>query len=385
MKKTNCLIICSILLVSCNRKQELPLSSKKETIEIRDSDLKKNFKGSEIFENVKLVPLETNDESIIGTVSKIVVVNNTIYIFDTKSRSVLMFDKQGRYLNKIHKVGQGPNEYIDIEDFAVMKNEDILVLDENKKLIQFNKNTTPSQTYKLPFYADAIECLNDSILIFNGSSFDDKVIVWDLHKERTIGTFLKFDPKTSARILKPLIKYEDQVYFTYQYSSTIYNVTSQGIEEKWFIDFGNRNIKMEDLRQGVYGIYIPPSSSSSVYNFTETQKYIVFNFQCDDLDDGYPYYVCYSKASKTKKIFSQSLFENDITFNLYSPNLIGVSDSGEFIEVLDTYSFLESIASHSKTDTNTDKYKRWRVLMDDIAGVNEFDNPIIAFYVFKEF
>jgi hypothetical protein len=382
MNKFFLFLFCiSISLISCDRRK-ITTSFMKEIISIDDMDLKERYKGTDIFESITFIPLETVNENLIGNISKIMMTDSIIYILDQQTKSVLMFNIKGQFLYKIQNIGTGPNEYTNIYDFTLTNNGEILILCENKKLIKFQHNAIPFITYYLPFYVDAVEMLNDSVLVFNGSSIENKVIVWNIFVNKTINRFLTYDKKTSSRILKPLIKNDKEVYFTFAYSSIIYNVTQDGLEEKWFIDFGNRRIDKENLILSDLGTYFPPSSSADMYNFIETNDYVMFSFQCEELNDGYPHYVYYSKSSKTKRILTKNLFEDDVTFSLYPPQIFGQVGYKKFIGVLNTYELIEQTTSLSEKYVNTENYKR---LKNIVEKINEFDNPIIVLYLLKDF
>lgn len=69
--------------------------------------------------SIEYIPLETNDSSLIGKISKIIFCNDRFYIFDQVGKKVVLFNRKGEFLKSIHKVGQGPGEYTDPYDMDV--------------------------------------------------------------------------------------------------------------------------------------------------------------------------------------------------------------------------------------------------------------------------
>jgi hypothetical protein len=66
-------------------------------------------------DSIKIIPLETTDKSLIGNISRIFVIRDTLFIVDYyKTKSIFAFDMKGRYLYKINKTGNGPGEYLSI-------------------------------------------------------------------------------------------------------------------------------------------------------------------------------------------------------------------------------------------------------------------------------
>ncbi|WP_164112207.1 MULTISPECIES: 6-bladed beta-propeller [Sphingobacterium] len=56
---------------------------------------------SDLFQSADIIPLETNAKSIFGYIGKLVVYNNTYYIQDPDTRSILLFDLSGRFISRI--------------------------------------------------------------------------------------------------------------------------------------------------------------------------------------------------------------------------------------------------------------------------------------------
>jgi hypothetical protein len=83
-------------------------------------------KLTDIYDNIdsiRTIPLETTDESLIGHIERTFIVNDTLFVADYyKTKSVFAFDLQGRFLYKIHKVGQGPGEYQSINMVQIDEN-----------------------------------------------------------------------------------------------------------------------------------------------------------------------------------------------------------------------------------------------------------------------
>ncbi|WP_416349531.1 6-bladed beta-propeller [Proteiniphilum sp.] len=72
---------------------------------------------SRIFKECLIVSLRTNDNSLIRTIDRIYKSQDQIFILDRSSDKIFIFDTYGKYQNNIHKIGQGPREYISLMDF----------------------------------------------------------------------------------------------------------------------------------------------------------------------------------------------------------------------------------------------------------------------------
>lgn len=66
----------------------------------------------ERIDSVWCVPLETTDSSLVSSVASLQIMDDRFYMLDGTYASILIFDKQGRYINGIYGQGKGPKEYI---------------------------------------------------------------------------------------------------------------------------------------------------------------------------------------------------------------------------------------------------------------------------------
>lgn len=56
---------------------------------------------SQVFDDVKFIPLETTKESLFGSIYDLKIVNNQFVLFDYDTRAVLIFSKDGKFKGKI--------------------------------------------------------------------------------------------------------------------------------------------------------------------------------------------------------------------------------------------------------------------------------------------
>ena len=88
------------------------------------------FVYSTLYKGIKTIILETDESCLIGAISKMRVFDSYIFILDVRSRCVYMFDKEGRFVRKIGRNGQGPGEYVSPNDFTIdIENKTVYILD----------------------------------------------------------------------------------------------------------------------------------------------------------------------------------------------------------------------------------------------------------------
>ena len=117
------------------------------------------FKLSSIASSFSVIPLETNDSCLIGGISKLEFYDGKIFVLDKMhSARLYVFDTQGEYKFAIGKRGSGPNEYMQINDFSIDKEKNLIyVLCDKKKLFTYSLSGQSLGTITLDFFADAME------------------------------------------------------------------------------------------------------------------------------------------------------------------------------------------------------------------------------------
>ncbi len=120
------LSVCAIVITSC--------SETKSDKDIRVIDVAGVVgKGrvmdlSEIAKEIRYVPLETTDSSLVGNMYHFLYEAGHIYVRDNE-KSIKIFDSTGKYVRTINRCGRGPEEYLNIIDFQVIpKNGNITII-----------------------------------------------------------------------------------------------------------------------------------------------------------------------------------------------------------------------------------------------------------------
>lgn len=91
--------ICLVHLSASSQEAKIDSS---QTITLRiDPQNARGAAVSQIFDDVKFIPLETTKESLFGNIAQLKVSGDKFLIYDYDTRSVLVFDKSGKYITKI--------------------------------------------------------------------------------------------------------------------------------------------------------------------------------------------------------------------------------------------------------------------------------------------
>lgn len=103
------LSICLIIIFIGCKKQAYKYDEYKFIYPV-DIDQRNNTSVFDLFDSIKIIPLETQKECLIawGTPQ---IYKNQIYILENRQNIVLCFDLNGKFLFRIDNIGRGPSEY----------------------------------------------------------------------------------------------------------------------------------------------------------------------------------------------------------------------------------------------------------------------------------
>ena len=106
---------------------------------------------SDYFSSIELIPLETNDNSIIGIrlLDNLVLVNDSLIfvisehhtgniVYSWMPRDLLVFDRSGNFLNQIGRIGQGPRDYLGIQNVYLNIEKPTIFIDDQLSIIEYD-------------------------------------------------------------------------------------------------------------------------------------------------------------------------------------------------------------------------------------------------------
>ena len=123
-------LLSLVLIFSCKTEKEAPEIPILKLEEVLEGD--KVLELSDICSKIETVQLETNDDILINRIANVILSNKNIIVVHDNLCSV--FDLDGNYIRKISSKGQGPEEYISIDNVFV-SGDTIRIADFSKRKI----------------------------------------------------------------------------------------------------------------------------------------------------------------------------------------------------------------------------------------------------------
>ena len=354
---------------------------------------------SNIADSLHYIQLETIDECLIGGIKKIYAVGDKLIIFDRDiTKSIYFFERDGTFINKISRIGQGPGEYVSITDIAIKEeDEEIIIWDiRTRKLLVYNFDGTFISNIEFPYFGKSIEYVGGDFLavycdydsnkfIFDGKT-SPNLIVFNL-KSRETKYDLFFDNSINTQgiriILNNLFLFSGQVQLIPTLSNSIYGISKEGSKEKYYLDFGIPfkekmdayiknlpNVSVLDIRSAQEKSNLP-----FMINTLSSDRIIYLDYSCGrSYYNGfyYPESNTYLEASSVAQENSPMvLVKNDIDNTIpFMP--ISADAENNFYVVLNPYVLHEKFKDSE--DTNIQNLKK-------ISKPDE--NPIIVKFFMK--
>ena len=134
------LLFVVICIISCKQQPE---SGTLITVPV-DVAEDNPVKLSEIADDITKISLELTDESIIGFVQKVIFQNDRLIVLDgSMDAKIMVFDSEGKFIRNISQKGQGPGEFVNINDITfVSKENNIYIATHENKILCFNIDGT---------------------------------------------------------------------------------------------------------------------------------------------------------------------------------------------------------------------------------------------------
>ena len=173
-KKLLLIFILSVFLFACgsnsNQRSQsryseeqiasLHLDSTKRLVAVTDSMIKidlnsfsrkQAFDFASLIKTVRLIPLETTDESIVDDIDKVIIADSNLVIMDRyKGQGIIIFDKEGRFIKRIPN-GQGPGELVRLYDIAYDADNNELVAYRHSFFMFYTPSGEFIRQERLPF------------------------------------------------------------------------------------------------------------------------------------------------------------------------------------------------------------------------------------------
>jgi hypothetical protein len=392
------LLFLLLIYSSCNRPKETTVTESLQPAPIvEDSyvyypikdnrikvDLDKPQKASlfDYFSHIELIPLETNDDVLIGYIEEIIHYQNKFYIFDRQQKRVYVFDDTGKFIFQINKLGRGPGEYTYIRSIFLnpfTRNIDILGLGFIYSYDLSGKHVrTSQQLVNPPIYPFNLIALNEKTYVFYSimsSGFNSyRIYYYDMeeakifHQEYEVDDFFNTYAFLSLDFHTRFYEHHGKWFFSHFVDNVTYEVGPDSLTKAYTWDFGRHNYD-----PGKLDLPNAPSSISTLpYRIIfqeQNNRYLMALIALRKSISNALVFLMYDKSTNECKYIER--FTESVDF---LPRKV----SNEYVLSWCSHrGVLENYVSEEMLDeTNLQKFK-------DLMNAEEEMNPIVIKYYFK--
>lgn len=285
MKRLNYLFVCFALvcMVACqSQKSEIGDG----TVQIHwDNVSPGDFK----IENVEYIPLETTDNSLLGSVNKVLFRNDHFYVLDKRSGGVYVFDRKGNFLSSIVKPGEGPEEYIELMDMDVDKEGNVYIADNARMVVKKYRfpEFTHVETFDIGMHYWEFSYLDESCFIlkdvFGKEGMEMKLAYFDGKNHKVTPLLEKaFSSVNEIDVMKcskfNFYRSGDQLYYYERFTPNIYSVSTKGELTKVYEILSSNYIprgELEGLQRAPMKFLKERKYIKDVIGLFENQEYFI--------------------------------------------------------------------------------------------------------------
>lgn len=372
MKRIIILFLSAIIFYSCTEKNK----NEKNTIYV-DLNQKQAVSIFDIFSKIDIIPLETNDSSLIKQITKVIVKDNRFYILD-ETNQILTFSADGKFLFRINHRGEGPTDYISISDFNVFNDSLFLLSNLDNKMHIYDSNGNFGRKFSLPSITGAYDSflnINKDTLAFWTYDYQNRLKIYSMSANKIVNEKMPEQDNIFRHL--SIDKFPYKKYIASVNDNRVFEITPRAeIVEAYKWDFGNLNNTKEMIEnpikvnsQNDEMKCINKITSSEVINYiflrnNGNSRYIYTKLCRNEIK----FNILYNKSTAKTYLFEKTTEKLQI-YSLYwtEDYMIGFIP-GKAASIND-------IVPNAVLDAKNIKIKN---------KLTEFDNPILIKYTFKK-
>lgn len=346
-----------------------------------------------IVQSVEVVALQTTDNSLISSISKLRVIGDYIVILDASQRVLFFFDSAGNFVKRIDP-GEDPESPREIRDFTFDEHNNIFILG-TYELVKFDPNGKYIERKKLSFDYEFIGSANPTQVAYLKGDF----YLWagSLGRE-TLGKYNEyalykidnnyqvtgkyFVLKNSILEVHRFQEFADSIIMTpTALNDTLYKITRQAVTARYWVDFKDKAVsKHPDVQKEAesesalkYRLLTSTDLCMSIRFFIATPQYIYFQYGCGS--SGYEHFLNTATSHQVTGRYYDALTGE-------MPMLFPAGPAGnQMVFFTEAGNLSQKVEYYDKSG--------WPVYLlpnkDLLKSIRADANPVLSFITFKDF
>lgn len=356
-----CLIPIILLIASCGEEQYIA-----KQINVKESECYQFLQLSSSYD-LEIVQLETNTNSLIGEIEKVIRHDSLIYVLDSDiSKAIFIYNINGEFIRKINVMGKGLGECLYLSDFAIYDDNLYLISGFDRKLLRFNSEGDFIMEYKSDKYLGTqLHFLDNYKFITTTSNSLLSVDFWELninkkelkHKDRVLNNDYSFIKHKNCNISS----YNGNTFICNTYQDIVFEVSETKLHPKY---------------KYIFESPFPIAQVTNVDKFNELKKDRQFTLMTDfAVSERFMFLVLLRNGRLTPHFHDRELNKGLTGEAVYYENvqlclLKGEMDKGLIFET--PANILHNYKEHNVS------------LLENLTIIDPNDNPILFFLTEKK-
>lgn len=211
-------------------------------------------KISDFSEEVKMIPLEFTDKSILGEIKKVVMSDKFIFVMErTNKEGVYTFDHTGKFLYRIGSRGQGPEEFVDLFDFSINEEDGLIYLFDQPrtKVLAFTFDNKFVKDIPMNYYASRFEYQNGLFYLYKEHASYGTPLYSLAIKDQNGDLVEKYYPmakNAGTMYIHDCIfrKREKDILFAQNLNDSVFILSKKELTPRYYIDYKDKTMSKED-------------------------------------------------------------------------------------------------------------------------------------------
>lgn len=375
LKTLSAVIILIVLLPSCGERRQKSENSAEIIAKVEVPESGKSFDVGQMADLEKLIPLETTEDVIIGEISKLEMDDSHIVILDKRMRTVWLFGIDGRFIRKIGRLGNGPKEYVSLDDMCFDKESGTVWIWDRTKQVMLEYDLTGELLKEVAtgFSSNVFAKTKDGFWLYYSylkNPDNSTLILVDEEMNQLVKGFFPTKEPFPVSMSSGFTSWGGKEYFYFPLSNVLYSLDGTDARPYIEFDFGEQTLPysriMEMSRKEYKTVVGSGSYLGDLTNVRLSDKYCFFQFS-STVENKYvtAYYGVLDLKTSDVEVFSY-LVPSDLLVDFSS--LLCVTAGGELVYPI----------YPSKYDPMY--YDELRTLVLDVTDES---NPVLALYKLK--
>lgn len=343
------------------------------------------LKFTDVIDSIQIIPLESKQDNMIGTIDKVIFYNNQFYILDKSFSSLMQFDRSGKYLGAYGSMGQGRGRFSKIQDFLLdTSRKEVLILSNSTQASKFHyalqshtfTNSEDANLYARNFAYFEGKCLyflDNNINKVSGRYNLISIDTVSQKMQRAFPLFPGYQPEYAfSGFLTPT---PTGILYNSPMSDTVFEIDDKGIYARYLIDLGSST--MPDSVRRNFNLFQKYALKYSAFqnNFIESAHFVALTITKGRLF----VQAFYNRTSK--KLYQIEPSDKSLGFGNLIGVPVGIIEDKKYVASIKASDLADLYRSDSTSAQAVNQYSP--ALAKLMPSIKSTDNPVLVIFQLK--